>query len=487
MQKKLQLPCNIKYGYLMVMVCIVNSIFSYKALVGDFSLELHNGKASSAIIVMSWLGVITLFCAIYTWKKKHNEIISPYIIFFFTLYVYCYGQSIPWILGLSDFYKDLVLRETQNFIVQAQAYTLPFLSLFHLFALLFSNERKNLHSATYKSISVDNNALFITGLLFLVISTPAFLINLFTTINLVINHGYSGIYHYRPSYSKFIEILLYMGKFFESSLICILISKRENRKIRNFIIAVFLMNIVVSLYIGERNGAVVSVLALLCVWHYIIKPINKKEAFILVIIAYLFVGILNAVAVVRGEAGHGIADIIIVLFSKGFNIIGDFIGEVGWSLTSVGYTIQFVPSIEDFRYGSTYLYGLSTLIPNLGLWEVHPATVNAQLSEWLQNMLGINYGPGYTLIAETYINFGWFGIAIAAVEGAAIGWLLSRVSGKTARSKPAMTAFIIIFLLINLQLLVRSSFVVAFRDFSYILGAIFIFYTLCRNHYRKKY
>ncbi len=76
------------------------------------------------------------------------------------------------------------------------------------------------------------------------------------------------------------------------------------------------MNIVISLYTGERNGAVVSVLVIVCVWHYIIKMINKKEGLILGIVAYLFVGILNAVAVVRGQVGHGITDIIIVLFSK---------------------------------------------------------------------------------------------------------------------------------------------------------------------------
>ncbi|MGR5879857.1 hypothetical protein ACT7DO_16670 [Bacillus pacificus] len=57
-------------------------------------------------------------------------------------------------------------------------------------------------------------------------------------------------------------------------------------------------------------------MVIVCVWHYIIKMINKKEGLILGIVAYLFVGILNAVAVVRGQVGHGITDIIIVLFSK---------------------------------------------------------------------------------------------------------------------------------------------------------------------------
>ncbi|MGR5915172.1 O-antigen polysaccharide polymerase Wzy [Bacillus pacificus] len=354
-----------------------------------------------------------------------------------------------------------------------------------MFALLFSNN-SSVKRETYDNRSVDNRALFTTGVFFLVISTPAFLINLFTTVNLVISHGYGGIYHYRPDYPKFIDILLYMGKFFEASLICILISRHKNAIIRNSVLAVFLMNIVISLYTGERNGAVVSVLVIVCVWHYIIKMINKKEGLILGIVAYLFVGILNAVAVVRGQVGHGITDIIIVLFSKGFNIIGDFVGEVGWSLTSVGYTMQFVPNMEDFRYGSTFLYGLSTIIPNLGFWEIHPATVNAQLSEWLQNMLGISYGPGYTMIAETYINFGWFGLIMACLEGAAIGWLLSRVNKNTARNKLSTSAFVIIFLLVDLQSLVRSSFVVAFRDFAYILGAIFIVYILYRNHYRQK-
>ncbi|MGR5915173.1 hypothetical protein ACT7DA_28505 [Bacillus pacificus] len=112
MHKRRQIPCNLKYGYLMAIVCIVNSIFAYKALVGDFSLELNNGKASDAIIIMSWLGIITLFLRDILGKRSIMKLFPIYDLFF-TLYIYCYGQSIPWIWGLSDFYKDLVLREAK--------------------------------------------------------------------------------------------------------------------------------------------------------------------------------------------------------------------------------------------------------------------------------------------------------------------------------------------------------------------------------------
>lgn len=476
---------NFKYYFLMTMVLIVNSIFSYIALIGDLSSELVNGKIPFNIVILSWLGIITLFFSVYTWNKVHNEIICPYVVFLFILYLFCYGQSFGWAIGIDNFYKDLLLRETQEFIIKAQSYTLPFISLFHLGALIAS--RKNGKCNNISNIdNCDNKALFTIGIIFLLISMPAFLINLYTTINLVINYGYGGIYYYKPQYSRIVNILLYAGEYFEPAVICILISRYKNKIIRNFSLVIFILNIITALYIGGRSGAAVSVLCILCIWHYLIKRVNIKNAFFLGAFAYLFMGILNATATIRGQAGHSVFDIINLTFSTGLTSISDLLGELGWSMSSVGYTMRFVPSIERFRYGSTYLYGLSTIIPNLGFWDIHPATVNAQLSNWLQSMLNISYGPGYTMIAETYINFGWIGIALAYFEGVIIGKILSKVNKETAHTRLSLTAFIMIFLIVGLKPLVRSSFVVAFRDIAYVLGGIYIVYVFIRNSYRKE-
>lgn len=471
---------------IMTILFIINSIVSYNAMHDYFSLDLNNGKSSNAVIILSWLGVITILFALYTWNKTHHELISPYMILFLTMYLYCYGQSICWILGIYDFYKDLVLRESQYFIVQSMAYTLPFITLFHLMALIIPEKIITLDNVENQFVEYDNKALFKVGLLFAVISTPAFLINLYTSVKLVISYGYDGIYYYKPIYSRLINILLYASEYFEPAVICIMVAKYKNKLIRNTTLALFCLNILASLYIGGRSGAVVPLLCIICIWHYIIKKINIKQGLILIGLAYIFVGILNAVAVVRNQAGHGFSEILNVFYSSGTNIISNFVGEIGWSLTSVGYTMEFVPSLEPFRYGSSYLYGLSTIVPNIGFWDVHPATLHAQLTNWLQAMLNIDFGPGYTIVAETYINFGWYGLAFAAFEGTLIGWILSRINKQTAQYNLSSTAFTIVFLLVGLQPLIRSCFVVAFRNFAYVFGGMFIVYIFIRNHYRNE-
>lgn len=486
MQNKVTKITKLKCFYIMLIMLIVNLTYSYYVMNGRASLELTYDKIPFSIMVLSWLGIITLLCCLYTWKKLRNEYIGAYTVFLLILFLFCYGQSICWIFGLENFYKNLLLRESVEFIIKSQVYTLLFINLFHIGALFFSRNDYMIEEKNQFEES-DNKALYTVGIIILLISLPAFLINIFSTIELVINYGYGGLYNNKPNYSRIVNILMYASKYFEPAIICILVSKYNNKKIRKILLCIFLLNVVINLYIGGRSGAAVSVLCIICISHYLIKPINFKRVIIYSIVGYLFIGALSATAMFRGQAHRGISDFITVFFSSGLDSVSNLIGELGWSMTSIGYTMNFVPSIEGFRLGSTYLYGLFTIIPNLGFWDIHPSTVNAQLGNWLQDMLNISYGPGYTMIAESYINFSWWGLGVALILGGIIGYVLSRVNRETAKYKLSSTAFIMVLLSIGLKPLVRSCSVVAFREIIYVGGGIYILYRFIRISYRKKY
>ena len=477
---------KLKCFYIMLILLIVNITYSYYVMNGGVSLKLVYNKIPFSIMVLSWLGIITLLCCLYTWKKFKNEYVGAYTVFLLILFLFCYGQSICWIFGIEDFYKNLLLRESIEFIIKSQIYTLLFINLFHIGALLFSKSNYIIQKENQFE-EIDNKALYIVGIIILLISLPAFLINLFSTIKLVINYGYGGLYHNRPNYSRLINILMYASKYFEPAIICILVSKYNNKKLRKILLFIFAINIAINLYIGGRSGAAVPILCIICIWHYLVKPINFKRTIIYLIVGYLFIGVLSTTAMIRGQAHREISDFIAAFFSSGLDSVSNLIGELGWSMTSIGYTMNFVPSIEAFRLGSTYLYGLFTVIPNLGFWEIHPSTVNAQLGNWLQDMLNINYGPGYTMVAESYINFSWWGVCVALIIGGIIGYVLSRVNREIAKHKLSSTAFIMVLLSVGLKPLVRSCSVVAFREIIYVCGGIYILYIFVRNSYRKKY
>ena len=55
-----------------------------------------------SLSMMGWFGLVQLIYCIMSWMKRGNQFISPYIIFLLTLYIFSYGQSFLWALGLES-------------------------------------------------------------------------------------------------------------------------------------------------------------------------------------------------------------------------------------------------------------------------------------------------------------------------------------------------------------------------------------------------
>ena len=134
-------------------------------------------------------------------------------------------------------------------------------------------------------------------------------------------------------------------------------------------------------------------------------------------------------------------------------------------------TMTLVPSTnEDYRYGTTYLYALSSLIPNIGFWEKHPAAVKANLAEWLIKKDNLTYSPAYSIVAEAYINFGIAGFIVMFI----LGVYFSRVLNIESGSKNKMLTFLValIFTYMSLQM-VRNCFFGVVRTLIYYILPIY--------------
>ena len=118
-----------------------------------------------------------------------------------------------------------------------------------------------------------------------------------------------------------------------------------------------------------------------------------------------------------------------------------------WEVLCSSYKRDALSSrIFGFRYGESYLYSLTTIIPNLGFWDAHPGAIKAHLGNWLQDVLGLDYGPGFSMAAEAYINFGWFGILFMMLLGCFYGWLFSLISRKEEPEQYNPIVFFLYFL-----------------------------------------
>jgi hypothetical protein len=88
--------------------------------------------------------------------------------------------------------------------------------------------------------------------------------------------------------------------------------------------------------------------------------------------------------------------------------------EFGSTIMTLGLAIRYIPSHTSFYYGSTYVYSLLTVFPNIGGF-LNPVLANIKTATILQN-----YYPGAlggSFLAELYLNFSWLGIVGSAIFG----------------------------------------------------------------------
>lgn len=134
-------------------------------------------------------------------------------------------------------------------------------------------------------------------------------------------------------------------------------------------------------------------------------------------------------------------------------------------------TMEIVPEREEFRYGSSYLYSATSIIPNLGFWDLHPAMKYGNLNDWLQNAMSLNYGPGYSIVAEAYINFGNLGFLMMMFLGYVFG-LVFNINIRDKRNPLLIVlAFVFCFLIIKT---VRNSFLATVRSIFYYIIPIYL-------------
>ncbi len=98
------------------------------------------------------------------------------------------------------------------------------------------------------------------------------------------------------------------------------------------------------------------------------------------------------------------------------------ISEMGGSFQTVGYTLDLVPTYKSHD-PLVYAYAASTIVPNVGT-DVHPAIAHGMPNRWLVEMVNPYIasrggGYGYSFIAESYLAFGWLGVALVPF---AVGW-----------------------------------------------------------------
>jgi hypothetical protein len=112
--------------------------------------------------------------------------------------------------------------------------------------------------------------------------------------------------------------------------------------------------------------------------------------------------------------------------------------------------MKLVPSVRPYAYGFGYVISATTAFPNL-FWDVHPATAFGAAADWLVREVApviadAGGGLGYSVIAESYLNFSWAGVLVMFLLGLALGRFTSWVERENNVARVAVEAVLISFL-----------------------------------------
>ncbi|WHH57482.1 O-antigen polysaccharide polymerase Wzy [Petroclostridium sp. X23] len=461
-------------------------------LIGAFiiaiSFEYSIGPKMELIGLLGW-GLLSI--SLVTWKIISGEIASAYIFFLGVLYLFFFGQSLLMPFDLITPSRNLLIRH--RFVnginlYNAQIYSILCLASFHLGALIFYKNAKILGKKGNKYLTgvVSDKPIVMVGIILLLISIIPFLYEMVQSLIIVKMYGYKG-YAQMEAQTGISSLISKIALYFIPSLICLAIGVRKSTGLRKVVQILSCVVIALILYIGERNDALVFILALILIQHYFVKEITIKTSYKYIVFGAILLILLSVIADTRGLENRSLLDYFKYMLDNGFSIsvLTEIFSELGSSMMPTIAIMEFVNSGEPLRYGKTYLFSVLSIIPNLGFWDLHPAAEVASLGQWLKLRLGLSYGPGFSLAAESYLNFAWWGWSVFIFLGGFIVRILGMLNKTTAKYYPEIGCFVLVFFNSSL-FYIRDTFIGNVRAIFYMGLPIYMLILFFNQRLRKQ-
>ena len=436
--------------------------------------DTNSNVTSEGLKIMGLFGWGQIALSLFSWRIMTGKVFVPYAIFLVAAYLFCFGQSFLGVFDLIAENRSLFRSFSESDIYIAQIYTLMCLAAFHIGALLaYKNSNyfaveQNREGGEY--IVINKLGKFLVSISFI----PFIIVNI---INLVIVsiYGYGGIYEETDDIIPFGTAIGLIADYFVPGLLCILLTSEPGSKSQKRIFVIFALIILGIMYCGGRSQGVVLVAVSILYYQNYVKPISKKGWMTLCLGGIMFMYVLTAVAHLRGGSRDNyFQDIVEYQSDDDVNPAIELVSEMGSSMFPLAKTMEIVPDKEDYRYGSSYIYALTSIIPNLGFWDKHPAAVHAKLGQWLRATANMSYGPGFSLVAEAYINFGAFGFVAMLIMGF---YFCKILNIDDTRGHHILTFLLaIIFTYMSLKM-VRNSFILTVRVLLYYMLPIYYYVT----------
>lgn len=352
----------------------------------------------------------------------NGKIFTPFSLFFISFCMFQFGQFYLYGFDIkydyvfqNSFYSQFATKK--EMIVVAQ-YTLLSIQLMMLAGVMVGVKEKQF--VLTEDMNIDH--LKRIGKILFWISLPASLIMTSSQVLFAVRYGYEAL-----RVGNTADVIARLGIFnrisifYTPSLILLWILNVNKKKTQIIYEILMIIHILAYLIIGQRTIGLGLAGTLMLLKLNSAKKI-KPQAIIFIIIAGLGLMVL---ANYIGEAR--LSDSVVSDSSKSvLSGLINFVGSCGWSCFPLMVIVGATPYPIQFSNGLSYLASIMGFFPSFadpsGLLRTITDTVN---EGWLTEYTKASFGVGYSLTAEAYFNFAWFGVIAIFFIGVIVALILN--------------------------------------------------------------
>lgn len=359
--------------------------------------------------------ILIILSAIYTSKYVYGNILTSYNVFLGFFILFHFGQYFVMIFD-SDAYIPLQYLFSKLELMNGLFYFLLCLQIFDLtfFGCQIFVEGKKTYNGNneirenrYRKIGY-----FLGKWIVAILCIPVFYFSLKKML-ISLKFGYERLYSYgqdaiyiEPGFVSLANTIFLLG--------CILISIASKKKNKIWWLSIIFMGIMSVIFFvsGSRGNALVTFLTtLMIILELQEKRFSIKKVIPIIILLFFLMYLASFMSYFRVHSGEVNRIQNAFMFAISHNIVTETLVELGGSISPLIHCMRLFER-ETLRLGQSYLYSLLIIVPNIGqiLGPIHPGAVySSLLATWLMEQLELPYGPGFSIVAETYYNFGWIG------------------------------------------------------------------------------
>jgi hypothetical protein len=252
--------------------------------------------------------------------------------------------------------------------------------------------------------------------------------------------------------------------------------------VKYFVYGVFFVYLIINLLSGDRGSWLGPLIILVFMSHYLYKRIQWKKTILYLVSGTFFLYFVEAITEVRND-GINLSNVVSSLQWENNPIVSS-VFEMGNSMMPTLILIQ--DGWEVFPYPNTYFYAIigmvsTRVISLLGL------PFYGTVGDWFsQEYLGISYGAGFSIVAESLINFGPL---FAPISMVVLGYIVSSLIYLDSEIKYQyypLKVFVAVTSLSFLIPLTRGQMLSVTKSWFYGVLIIVILVWCLREYFKKK-